>query len=81
MRFCFEITREFEKCVKLALGHFLSEPDGLRPRAFQSKARSHFPITALCFCLLGLEKVRKQLVLFDCLVPIEVVKLRLWGEN
>lgn len=47
MRFWFGITRGDEKWVKLALGHFLNATEASRPRVFQTKARSHHPITVL----------------------------------
>ncbi len=38
---------KWEKSVKLSLGRFYGAL-GVSPRAFHSKARSHFPITTLC---------------------------------
>ena len=81
MRFCFEITRGFEKCVKLALGHFLSTPNRLRRRAFRSKARSHFPATALCSCFFELQKGQRRPAAFKLSPPGWVVKLQFWGVN
>ena len=47
VRFWGENTRDWEKSVKLSLGDFLPAPTS-SPHAFHPKARSHFPITALC---------------------------------
>ena len=47
MRFWGENTRDGEKSVSLSLGVFIGASN-VSPRAFHPKARSHFPITALC---------------------------------
>ena len=47
VRFWGENTRDGEKSVSLSLGVFIGASN-VSPRAFHPKARSHFPITALC---------------------------------
>jgi hypothetical protein len=47
VRFWFENTREIENPSSFRLAIFYDVP-AASPRAFPTKARSHFPITVLC---------------------------------
>ena len=47
MRFWCESTRDTKNACDTVVAHFLLFPPDELPRAFHTKARSHFPITAL----------------------------------
>ena len=47
VRFWCESTRDKKNACDTVVAHFLLFPPGELPRAFPTKARSHFPITAL----------------------------------
>ena len=47
MRFWCESTRDTKNVCDTVVAHFLLFPPDELPRAFPTKARSHFPITAL----------------------------------
>ena len=50
MRFWCESTRDTKNVCDTVVAHFLLFPPDELPRAFPTKARSHFPITALGEC-------------------------------